>query len=135
MFYADTSCDTLSLHKDESVEKKSRVRVFLSTPPVGYNGSLSTGNETNCNKQERSEQNKKCELTSNSIQMHTTTRDLEMKAHITILKVGQFERWTSNLRRKLLVLVVFVFVDLDGDALQLVFLVRGVDDFSSRQRL
>ena len=28
-----------------------------------------------------------------------------------------------------------VFVDLDGDALQLVLLIRGVDDFSSRQRL
>ena len=28
-----------------------------------------------------------------------------------------------------------VFVDLDGDALQLVLLIRGVDDFSSRQRI
>ena len=28
-----------------------------------------------------------------------------------------------------------VFVDLDRDALQLVLLIRGVDDFSSRQRL
>ena len=28
-----------------------------------------------------------------------------------------------------------VFVDLDVDALQLVLLIRSVDDFSSRQRL
>ena len=28
-----------------------------------------------------------------------------------------------------------VFVDLDGDALQLVLLIRGVNDLSSRQRL
>ena len=34
-----------------------------------------------------------------------------------------------------LVLVVFVFVDLDGWALQLVLLIRGVSDFSSVQRL
>ena len=27
------------------------------------------------------------------------------------------------------------FVDLDGDAPQLVLLIRGADDFSSRQRL
>ena len=30
---------------------------------------------------------------------------------------------------------VIVFVDLDGDGLQFVLLVRGVSDFSSRQRL
>ena len=30
---------------------------------------------------------------------------------------------------------VIVFVDLDGDALQFVLLIRGVNDFSSRQRL
>ena len=58
-----------------------------------------------------------------------------MKANIAILYVGQLERWRSNLRRKLLVLVVFVLVDLDGWALQLVLLIRGVNDFSSRQRL
>ena len=28
-----------------------------------------------------------------------------------------------------------VCIDLDGDSLQLVLLIRGVDDFSSRQRL
>ena len=37
-----------------------------------------------------------------------------MKANTPILYVGQLERWSSNLGRKLLVLVVFVFVDLDG---------------------
>ena len=58
-----------------------------------------------------------------------------MKANIAILYVGQLERWTGNLQRKLLVLVVFVFVDLDGDALQFVLLIRVVNDFSSRQRL
>ena len=58
-----------------------------------------------------------------------------MKANIAILYVGQLERWTGNLRRKLLVLVVFVFVDLDGCALQFVLLIRGVSDFSLRQRL
>ena len=67
--------------------------------------------------------------------MRTTTRNLEMEANIAILHVDQLERWTSNLRRKLLVLVVCVFVDLDGRALQLVLLIRGVSDFSSRQRL
>ena len=54
-----------------------------------------------------------------------------MKANIAILYDGQLERWTGNLRRKLLVLVVCVFVDLDGWALQLVLLIRGVSDFSS----
>ena len=58
-----------------------------------------------------------------------------MKANIPILYVCQLERWRSNLRRKLLVLVVFVLVDLDGRALQLVLLIRGVSDFSFRKRL
>ena len=58
-----------------------------------------------------------------------------MKANTPILCVGQLGRWRSNLRRKLLVFVVFVFVDLDGWTLQLVPLIRGVNDFSSRQRL
>ena len=39
---------------------------------------------------------------------------MKMKANIAIPYVGQLERWTSNLQRKLLVLVVCVFVDLDG---------------------
>ena len=100
------------------------------TPPVGYSGSLSTVNETNCNKKEiRAKKN--CELTSNSSRMRTTTRNLKLKANIAILYVGQLERWRSNLRRKLLVLVVYVFVDLDGWALQLVPLIRSVSDFSS----
>ena len=63
--------------------------------------------------------------------MRTTTRNLEMKANIAILFVGQLERWRSILRRKLLVLVVFVFVDLDGWVIELVLLIRGVSDFSS----
>ena len=74
---------------------------------------------------------KVCELTSNSIRMRTTTRNLEMKANIAILYVSQLERWRSNLERKLLVLVVCVFVDLDEWALQLLLLIRGVSDFSS----
>ena len=52
-----------------------------------------------------------------------------MKANIAILFVDQFERWTADLLRKLLVLVVCVFVDLDGWALQLVLLIRGVSEF------
>ena len=48
-----------------------------------------------------------------------------MKADIPILYVGQLERWRSDLRGKLLVLVVFVFVDLDGRVLQLVLLTNG----------
>ena len=56
-----------------------------------------------------------------------------MKANIAILYVDQLERWRSNLLRKFL--VVCVFVDLDGWTLQLVLLIRGVSDFSSRQRL
>ena len=52
-----------------------------------------------------------------------------MKANIAMLYVDQLERWRNNLRRKLLVLVVCVFVDLDGWALQLVLLIRGVSDF------
>ena len=59
--------------------------------------------------------------------MRTTTR-------IPILYVGQLERWTSNLQKKTCP-SSFVFVDLDGWALQLVLLIRGVSNFSSRQRL
>ena len=103
--------------------------MYLSTHTVGYNGSSSTVNETNCNKKESK---KKCELTSESIRMRTTMKNLEMKTNISILcVVGQLERWRSNLRRKLLVIVVFVFVDLDGWVLRLILLIRGVRDFSS----
>ena len=86
--------------------RKITCEVFLSTHPVGYSGSLSTVNETNCNKKSIKQI---YERTSNSIQTCLTTMRLKMNA--------------------------IVFVDLDGDALQLVLLVRGVDDFSSRQRL
>ena len=68
-------------------------------------GSLSTVNETNCNK---NQSKKEMSPTSNSIQTSPTTMRLKMNA--------------------------IVFVGLDGDALQLVLLIRGVDDFSSRQR-
>ena len=53
-----------------------------------------------------------------------------MKVNIAILHVDQFERWTGNLLRNVLVLVVCVFADLDGWALQLVLLIRGVSEFS-----
>ena len=110
--FLQTRRATLEPQCDVCREKVSCEGV-LFTPTVGYSGSLSTVNETNCNKKE-DQLKKSDELTSNSIQMRTTTRNLEMKANIAILYVGQLERWTSNLRRKLLVLVVFVFVDLDG---------------------
>ena len=61
--------------------------------------------------------------------MRTTTKNLAMKANIAILYVDQLERWTGNLRRKLLVLVENVSVDLDGWVLQSVLLIRGVSDF------
>ena len=110
-------------------EKIRGVRVFCPHLPVGYSGSLSAVHETNCNKKEIRAK-KKGELTSNSIRRSTTTRNLEMKANIAILYVGQLERWTSNLQRKLRVLVVCVCVDLNGWALQLVLLICGVSDFS-----
>ena len=62
--------------------------------------------------------------------MRTTTRNLKLKANIAILYVDQFEHWTGDLRRNFLVLVVCVCVDLDGWALQLVLLIRGVSDRS-----
>ena len=85
------------------------VREFCPHFPVGYSGSLSAINFS-----------KKhfCELTSNSIRIRTITRNLEMKTNVVILYNGQLECWTSNLH-------------LDGWALQLVLLIRGVSDFSS----
>ena len=122
----------MHVNKDEmcaNVQENTRCEGVLFTPTVGYSGSLSTGNETSSNQKEiRAKKN--CELTSNSIRMRTTTRNLKLKTNIAILYVGQFERWTGNLRRKLLVLVLCVFADLDGWALQLVLLIRGVSDFS-----
>ena len=53
--------------------RKITCEVFLSTPPVGYSGSPSTVNETNCNKKNSHEQKKSYELISNSFQTcHTT---------------------------------------------------------------
>ena len=112
----------MHLNKDDmcaNVRENTRCEGVLFTLRVGYSGSLSAVNEIFC------------ELTSNSIRMRTTTRNLEMNANIAILYVGQLERWTSNLQRKLLVLVVFVFIDLDGWAFQVDLLIRGVSDFSS----
>ena len=82
--------------------------VYLSTPPVGYSGSPSTVNETNCNK-ERFELLEKTMLTSNSIQTCPTTMRLKKDT--------------------------IVFVDIDGDALQLVLLTRGGNGFCERQQL
>ena len=121
----------MHVNKDEmcaNVRESTWCEGVLFAHTVGYSGSLSDVNETNCNKKERFEQKKK-ELTSNSIRIRATTRNLKLKANVAILYVDQFERWTGNLRRKFLVLVVCVFADLDGWALQLVFLIRGVSDF------
>ena len=93
-------------------------RACLFTPPVGYSGPLSNVNETNCNKK-RSEQ-------KNMSSLPTPFRCVPPRGN---------ERWRSNLRSKLLVLVVFVSADLDGWALQLALLIRGVSGFASRQRL
>ena len=124
MFYADTSCDTVSHHVMCAQGWKCRERVSSeggrSTPPVGNSGSLSTVNETTCNKKREIWAEWDYELTYNSIQMRTTTRNLLMKANIPILYVGQLERWRGDLRRKFLVLVVFVVVVLDGWAVQLI---------------
>ena len=121
----------MHVNKDEmcaNVRENTRCEGVLFTPPVSYSGSLSAVNETNCNKKEIRPKIF-CELTSNFIRMRATTRNLKLKANIAILYVDQFERWTSNLQRKQIVLVVCVFVDLDGWALQLVPLIRGVSEF------
>ena len=101
----------MHVNKDEmcaNVRENTRCEGVLFTHTVDYNGSLSAVNETNCSKKIRAK------ITSNSIRMRTTTKNLEMKGNIAILYVGQLERWRSNLERKLLVLVVSVFDDLDG---------------------
>ena len=105
------------------------VRVFCSHTSACYSGSQSTVNETNCDKKREIRAKKMCELTSNSIRFRATTRNLKLKVNTDILNVDQFERWTGNLLRNVLVLVVCVFADLDGWALQLVLLIRGVSDF------
>ena len=50
--------------------------VLFTHTPVGYSGSLSTVNETNCNKKKRDSSKKKCELTSNSIRMRNNHEEL-----------------------------------------------------------
>ena len=90
--HLEPQCDVCTR---SNVNEKITCEVYLSTPPVGYSGSLSTVNETNS--------------TSNSTQTGPTTMCLKMNG--------------------------IVFVDLDGDALQFVLLIRSVNDFSSRLRL
>ena len=57
MFYANTSCDTLSHNvmcaQGWKCREKVTCEVYLSALSVGYSGSLLTVNETNCNKKER----------------------------------------------------------------------------------
>ena len=60
-------------------EKKTRVKCICLHAPVGYNGSLSTVNETNCNKKEDQFKNS-YELISNSIQTCPTTMCLKKNA-------------------------------------------------------
>ena len=83
--------------------RKVTCEVYLSTHSVGYSGSLSTVNVTNCNQRrfelEKSCKYENCELTSHSIRMRTTSRNLDLKANISILYVDQLERWTGKLRR------------------------------------
>ena len=79
----------------------------MSAHSVGYSGSLSAVNETNCNKKVTLKNS--YELISNSSQTCPTSMCLKMNA--------------------------IVFVDLDGNALQFVLLIRSVNDFSSRERL
>ena len=63
MFLRDTRCNTVShavhVNKDEmcaNVRKNTRCEGVLFTPSVGSSGSLSTVNESNCDKKERLEQ-------------------------------------------------------------------------------
>ena len=80
------------VQQGESVREILSCEVYLSTPPVGYSGSLSTVNETNCNKKDLNN-SKNYELTSNSMQTCPTTMCMKMNT--------------------------IVNVDLDGDAFQL----------------
>ena len=56
--------------------RKMTGEVYLSTPPVGYNGSLSTVNETNCNKKSH---------LKNSYELHQFHSDL---SHHEVLDEG-----------------------------------------------
>ena len=125
--------DTLShaehVNKDEmcaNVRENTRYEGVLFTS-VGNSGSPSTVNETSCNKKRFEQKKLRAYFQLHSDSYHH--EKVEMKANIAILKVDQLERWTSNLLRNFLVLVVFVYVDLDGWALQLVLLIRCASDF------
>ena len=114
MFLWDTRCDTLSHNVMCAQGWKCREKSLVRSVSV-YTSHRLQWIAINCKRnqlwQKRDSSKKKfCELTSNSIRMRSTTRNLEMKANIAILYVGQVnsERWTGNLRRKLLVLVVCV---------------------------
>ena len=80
-FLSDTRCDTLSHNvmcaQNQKCREKLSCEVFLSTPPVGYSGSLTTGNETNCNKKNSDQSKNSYELISNSIQTCPTTMCLK----------------------------------------------------------
>ena len=90
-------------------EKKSRVRCICLHLPSVTVGRHRLQKKTNCNQKKKRSIKKSYELISNSTQTCPSTMCLKMNA--------------------------IVFVDLDGHALQLVLLIRGVNDFSSRQRL
>ena len=96
------------MHKVKYVEKNSRLKcICLHTPSVTVDRYRL---QTKPTVTKRDSSNKKnCELNSNSIQTCPTTMCLNMNA--------------------------IVFVDLDGDALQFVLQIRGLNDFPSRQRL
>ena len=106
----DTRCDTLSHNvmcaQGQICRENLSCEVYLSTPFVGYSGSLSTVNETSCDKK----------------------RFEQLKKFVSSLPIP-FRLVQPRCANAI------VFVDLDGDALQVVLLIRGVNDFSSRQRL
>ena len=79
--------------------RKMTREVYLSTPPVGYSGSLSTVNDP-----------------------------ITITKRILINFKNSYEL-ISNSRSAIHCSV------LDGESLQLVSLIRGVDDFSERQQL
>ena len=125
---------SVHVNKDEmcaNVRENTRCEDVLFTLSVCCSGSLSTVNETNCYKKEIRAKKKIVSSLPTPFGCVPPRRTWRWKTNIVILYVGQLERWTTNLQRKLLVLVVCVFVDLDGWALQLVLLIRGVSDFSS----
>ena len=64
--------------------RKTTCEVYLSTHLVGYSGSIATVNETNCNKKNSDQFQKKYELISNSIQTCPTTMCLKRDAIVCI---------------------------------------------------